>query len=420
MKTIFYKSLYCKGNLVLLSKIDSISKIKNNIVYIDSRKMFDLKKWVQYKPKCIFVEHSTLFSHIVSYCIGIDVAVVLVQKSELTDLEDKTIIINFVTETICSPDTSFNILQTSNDLDINSNINTVKTLDGKVIKLYATIKNIENAIQAKKIGVKDAGLVCTEYLFSASNYYSFEESLNKICCQFYNGITYIRLFDYDVDKLFIDFISPTEIGRGIRAFHNDKVASLISRQIKHLVRISKKQQVCVVIPYVTNVEDIHFVDNIIRENNNGTSLPICAMIETPASFFSVSQLSKYVSSFSIGTNDLLSSFFSCDRDSISDNINYFSPYNWGLLKMLSEFPSNCLSKVKVCGQLPLYPIMLDVLISLGYRNFSIPTPMIPIIAQRIKKVTTIPKSLLIKNTSNCYNSEIMMQQLLKMFNHGDF
>ncbi len=415
MNIIFYSNSFCKGKLISLSRVNDISEIKDNIVYVDSKKMFDLKEWLYYKPQCILVENSTLFSHIVSYCISIDVAVISIKKNEIAKYEDRYIIIDFVAGNVHDCDIMTQYIPQKVFAKINKNINIVRTIDGKPIKLFATVKNPENAIQAQEIGVRNAGLVCTEFFYSSYETSTSDKALDDICSHFIDGVTYIRLFDYDVDKLFLDNRDPLDAGRGIRAIFNDRLSKIIVSQIKYIIWLSKRQQVTVVIPYVTTVDDVRLVDRIIREYNNGKSLPLSAMIETPASFFSVPQISKYVSSFSIGTNDLLSAFFAYDRDSISDGINYFSPYNWGLLKMLSSFPSKYISRAKVCGQLPLYPLMLSVLISLGYSSFSIPSPMLSEIARRIRNITTIPKSILLKTTKECDEEEKMVNLLLKLF-----
>ena len=414
MKTIYSNNSICSGRLIIFSHINSISEIDAQIVYIDTSRLFDLKRWISHKPKCILVGNDAVFSHIVSFSISLDIPVVLIERNEVAFFEGKRITIDFIYNTIsCSEeikDRSYIDLYNINAYDFNS----VKTLDGVPVELSATVKSIDNANYAKKIGINNAGLICTEYLLSSLNNYE-NQLLDDICTCFQSGTVSIRLLDYDVGKTLICSNSQFIANRGIRAMGNNRLSVAILNQIKQIIAISERQKVCVVIPYVTTVDDVLLVEQILRENNGGKSLPTCAMLETLASFFSVRQLSKYVSSFSIGTNDLLSSFFAFDRNNISEGNTHFSPYNWGLFNMLSSFPEDCLSKTKVCGQLPLYPLMLEVLLSLGFRSFSIPSPMVNIIANRIRGIKTLPKSVLIKETENCDNDIDVANRLETLF-----
>ena len=151
------------------------------------------------------------------------------------------------------------------------------------------------------------------------------------------------------------------------------------------MELNKHYNIEIVIPFVTNIDDIIFIKSKLKELN--IEIPLCAMIENPAAFLSANQFSDIVNSFSIGTNDLLQYFFASDRDSICSNNNYINPYSRSLMEFLSLYPKEVINKTRVCGQLPIYPYMLQVLIQLGFRKFSIPAPMIPFTAKKINNMT---------------------------------
>jgi len=155
--------------------------------------------------------------------------------------------------------------------------------------------------------------------------------------------------------------------------------------LKGCVYLSKNYSIEIVIPFVTNIQDIITIKNKLKEYDS--NIPVCVMIENPASYLSVKEFAEYVNSFSIGTNDLLQYFFACDRDSISKEINYINPYSKALIDFWQLYPSNLLNKTRICGQLPIYPYMLQTLIQLGFKNFSIPSPMIPFVAKKIKNIS---------------------------------
>lgn len=413
MDVLFFNCPFCRGRVIFLSKIVEIQEISNNIIYIDNENMFDLKFWTNYKPYCIVVNYSTLFSHIVSYCISNNIAVITLEESILKQIEGQVVTLDFFSGKIkkSEPDLNSETISQNNEcLDFNK----IYTKDGKEVKIYATVKSIENAIQAKKMKVSNAGLVCTEFFVTEIPMLKFASSMNAICECFKSGTISIRLFDCDKDKVF--FTNNFNIKeRGIRAATNNSVLQIIKEQLKTIIQISKKYKVTLVIPYITNLQEIIFIDNLVRDLNNNIPIPLCAMVETPAAFFSISQMSRYVSSFSIGTNDLLSAFFCADRDSVHENYNYSSPYNWSLINFLHSYPDDFTSKTRICGQLPLYPLMLEVLISLGFTNFSIPAPLIPSTVKRICNISTIPKKELLEMTKECTNEQEMIIRFRNLF-----
>lgn len=415
MNGFYYNNAIHIGRLVYLSHITDASLLKGSIVFIDCKPRFYLDELSVNKPSCILVENAVLFSHIVSYCISIGVAVAAVKKEELASLEGCDICLNLYTGEVNTNIDSLSMPIHKQNQMYHGDINTVYTKDGTAINLLATVKTIENAIQANKLGVNNAGLVCTEYLYSAVLGYDFNEALNDICDQFCNGVSFIRLYDYDDSKQFSSNISFTNAARGIRATFDSNYMKMIRNQLSCIIGISKRRSVCVVVPYVSSVDDIVTIDRMIKEENAGVPLPISAMIETPSSFFSIPQISQYVSSISIGTNDLSASFFACDRSSVFEPSFYYNPYDWGFISMLSCCPIHCVNEVRVCGQLPMYPLMLEVLISLGFNSFSIPTPMLNTMAKRIQSINTVPKETLLHNIADCNRAPKMVKRLSELF-----
>lgn len=376
MQTIFYKNRFVTGKILKIDNVNFISgEIHSNIIYINSNAYFNLCLWKEL-PLCILIDESSLFSHFVSYCISNEIAIALVSKDEILSIEGKNVTIDFENNIIGTK--KYNYIDSSMN---NTNYNLVKTKNEVPIKLFATIKNIANAIYAKHIGIKSAGLISTEFFQSIDSLNSCKQSLNSICECFTDGISSIRLFDYDDNKS--SFIRNHKLERGIRSYEFEKIKQIIDTQINACNYLSKKYSIEIVIPFVTNIQDIFIVKSKIEEYNSNISL--CVMLENPSSYLSVKEFNEYVNSFSIGTNDLLQYFFAFDRNSVNGT-NYINPYTKSLLKFLSLYPSDLISKTRICGQLPIYPYMLQVLIQLGFRNFSIPSPMIPMIFRKIENM----------------------------------
>lgn len=381
MKTLFYSKQYIHGKVVLGIQKNYTNK---NIVYIDSPKCFNICMWRNILPICILINESSVFSHLVSYCISNEISLVLINKEELSDFINKNITIDLKNSLIIKE--SDNTPYLSEDVLTNERLNIVNTKDDISIELFATVKNIRNAVIANKLGVSSAGLISTEFLQS-SNLFSFDEcfnTFNNICQNFKNGVSSIRLFDYDDNKTTKHFAFKYQ--RGIRAYLSKDIEKIIDIQIACCAELSQKYKIEIVVPFVTNTWDIYFIQKKIEQFN--INLPICIMIENPAAYMSIEQLSSSVNSFSIGTNDLLQYFFAFNRDSICEDVNYINPYSKSLINFLNLFPDQYMNRTRICGQLPLYPYMMHILIQLGFRRFSLPSPILPLIANKIKNIKT--------------------------------
>ena len=379
MKTLFYSKQYIRGKIVFSNQQNYTNK---SIIYIDSPECFSISMWIKFSPICILINESSVFSHLVSYCISNEVSLALVSKEEISTFINKNIIIDLKNNLIAEELDNKSYI--SEHVLTNEKLNTINTKDNISIELFATIKNTKNAVIANKLGVNSAGLISTEF-FQSSNFLSFDDcfnTFNTICQNFKYGTSSIRLFDYDANKMTKQFTDKYH--RGIRAYHNKDIAQIIDNQIACCAELSKKYKIEIVIPFVTNTWDICFIQKKIEQFN--INLPICIMIENPAAYMSIEQFSHLVSSFSIGTNDLLQYFFAFNRDSICEDVNYINPYSKSLINFLNIFPRQFVSKTRVCGQLPLYPYMLHILIQIGFRRFSLPSPILPLIANKIKNI----------------------------------
>lgn len=379
MKTLYYSEQYIKGKIVLCNQQNYTDK---SIVYIDSPKYFNICMWENFSPICILINESSVFSHLVSYCISNEISLALITREELSAFINENITIDLKNNLILKE--SDNIPYLSEDVIINKNLNTINTKDNISIELFATVKNISSATIANKLGVKSAGLVSTEFL-QLSNVFSFDNcknSLNSICQNFKNGVSSIRLFDYDDNKTTKYFTPKPQ--RGIRAYLNKDIEKIIDIQIACCKELSQKYKIEIVIPFVTNTFDIDFIQKKFEQFN--INLPICIMIENPAAYMSIEQLSASINSFSIGTNDLLQYFFAFNRDFICEDVNYINPYSKSLINFLNLFPRQFINKTRICGQLPLYPYMMHILIQMGFRKFSLPSPILPLMANKIEKI----------------------------------
>ena len=254
MKTLYYSKQYIHGKIVFSNQQIYTDK---SIIYIDSPKYLNINMWLKFSPICILINESSVFSHLVSYCISNEISLALISKTELSAFINKNIVIDLKNNHISEE--SNNNSYITEDILTKQNLNIINTKDNTAIELFTTVKNTKNAIIANKLGIKSAGLISTEF-FHLSNHLSFDDSFNTfstICENFKYGTSSIRLFDYDDNKMTKQFTN--QCLRGIRAYHNNEISKIIDNQIACCAELSKKYKIEIVIPFVTNTWDISFI-----------------------------------------------------------------------------------------------------------------------------------------------------------------
>jgi phosphoenolpyruvate-protein kinase (PTS system EI component) len=373
------------GKLYLSSELNGNNKadLSNSIIYIDNEKLFLLKTWQNIQPKCIIIDEKTIFSHLVSYSISLLIPVLCIEYEMIKQYIGKEVIIDLVTQTINEEKSIF-------EREIKHNKQNKLIENTNNIKLYPTIKSFENALLVNNLGIKDTGLICTEYFYQNNtiNHVENNNIIENILEYFINGISCFRLYDNDDDKNFLNFSNeiPKNL-RGIRAYKIPEIQKIIDNQIEILCEKSYKQEINIVIPYVTSTRDIQLVKNILSNYKN--NIRLSASIETTSAFFEADELIKYGDSIFIGTNDLISSFFSYERNALNGDYDYCNPYSLSFWKFFILYPQTLVQNTIICGQLSLCPNLLELLISLGFSKFSVPVATIPLLNKRINNVNII-------------------------------
>jgi thymidylate kinase len=108
------------------------------------------------------------------------------------------------------------------------------------------------------------------------------------------------------------------------------------------------------------------------------------MIETAASVNEMSSMRELVDFFSVGSNDLVQSFFNEDRMCI---LHHERVYDTEFLCLLKEILINAGNKeVRICGQLPIVPGMTEHLIKMGYTKFTVSPYWVQYIKNRVAEI----------------------------------
>ncbi len=213
----------------------------------------------------------------------------------------------------------------------------------------------------------------------------------NIAQKFYPDPVVIRTFDIGRDKSY-DFFdlekeeNPSLGTMAVRLFLKEK--KLFKIQIKSIIQANRNNNINILIPMVTEIEEIFTVKQIIREVYDEIGMDYSAkenylkfgiMIEIPGAVKLIKHLKEEVDFFSIGTNDLIQYLLAVDRNNY--NISHlYNPFHPAVVETLLEIrreTSKIGKEVTVCGEIAgqIFPSIM--LLGMGYTNFSMNPCSIP-------------------------------------------
>ncbi|AKS42790.1 phosphoenolpyruvate--protein phosphotransferase [Wenzhouxiangella marina] len=275
-----------------------------------------------------------------------------------------------------------------------------RTLDGEGFQLYGNAElpaEFERCREARAAGI---GLMRTEYLFLGdrlpdedTQYRAYRAAIEAMEGR---PVT-IRTLDAGGDKLppglaVTQGPNPALGLRGLRL--SLAVTELFREQIRAILRASVHGPVQILLPMLTDVEELHqarrIIDDCRRElQRRGESidpgLPVGGMIETPAAALAVREFAPLLDFMSIGTNDLIQYVLAIDRQ--DEQVSYlYDPGHPAILSLIEQIvlagrEFDC--PVTVCGELAGDEAAVRLLLALGVANFSMPPASIPAVKKSL-------------------------------------
>lgn len=266
------------------------------------------------------------------------------------------------------------------------------TADGTIIALWANIDNPGQIEAGLAHGLRGIGLLRTEYLALVEQAISSEqrqlEHYTDILQRMSGRPVTFRTFDLGGDK-YVEGLqdgtgaNPAMGARGIRR-HLLRYPDELRCQLRALLRASVDWPISILLPLVTDIDDIKEVRRHLHEVQEqltrdgvafGKQVRIGAMIEVPAAALNVRQIFDHVDFIAIGTNDLIQYLSAADRDNVTVS-NYLTPERSGLYPLLEGLFEAARSRgreddVMVCGELASDPEAALRLVGLGARALTI-------------------------------------------------
>ena len=262
------------------------------------------------------------------------------------------------------------------------------TKSGEKKYVYGNIGKAADAETVLQNGGEGIGLFRTEFLFMDRNSEPSEEeqfeAYSTVAKIMGEREVIIRTLDIGGDKA-IDYLSiekeenPFLGHRAIRYCLDNK--PLFKKQLRALLRAAAYGNIKIMLPLVTEVEEVRAAKEIIdeceaeleAEGKEYKRAPLGVMIETPSAAIISDLLAKEVEFFSIGTNDLTGYTMAVDRGNakVAHLYDAFKPSVLRAIEMTIKNAKAAGIMVGMCGEAAANPELIPKLVEWGLDEFSV-------------------------------------------------
>ena len=296
-----------------------------------------------------------------------------------------------------------------------------RTIDGRRIQLSANIESIKEVKEVNKVNAAGIGLYRTEYLFMNRSHAPTEKEQFLAYKRIVSSVgkpVIIRTLDIGGDKQ-LDFGYPQKTSsesplglRAVRLCLNH--VELFKPQLRAILRASAFGKIAIMIPMVSNYDEINQVLNIIKQTKIelkkeniafDSRIKIGGMIEVPAAAIMADMFAKKLDFLSIGTNDLIQYTLAIDR--VDDAVNYlYDPIHPAVITLIKQvLMAGKAAKIPVslCGEMAGNARYTRLLLGLGLKNFSMDTNNLLEVKERVL-------------SSDCKKSRYLVNKIIKSDN----
>ncbi len=279
-----------------------------------------------------------------------------------------------------------------------------ETLDHYRVHLRANVEFLEELSVLKEYGSEGIGLLRTEVLlFMKGEEIKLEEekqfeSYKQVVQAVAPEPATIRLLDLGGDKMLPVAHrehNPFLGWRGIRVLL-DRPEMLVP-QVRAILRASAFGPTRILIPMVTNIEELHRFRTILEQVKHDLTqeghafddaVPVGIMVEVPAVALMTDLFAHEVDFFSIGTNDLTQYTLAVDRgnDLVADLYREIHPAVLRLIKRTIDAGEKQGIPVSLCGEMGGDPRVAPILVGLGIHELSASPSYLPEVKRVIRAI----------------------------------
>lgn len=253
--------------------------------------------------------------------------------------------------------------------------------DGVALPLYTNIDCDDELHGVREVGAEAIGLCRTEFIFLNHPQEPTEDEQFKRYVQMLQrakGLTItFRLLDIGGDKpMLFQKISghdyqannPNLGLRGIRLLLH--APHILETQVRALLRASEYGELRMLVPMVTQCEEMRQVRNMMMrccEDLGLNPVPLGCMIEVPAAVMMADDLARESDFFSIGSNDLTQYTFAADRgdEEVAKYYQEGHPIILSMIERVLRAGHKQGLSVCVCGELAANPDVTQVFLNMG-------------------------------------------------------
>ncbi len=279
-----------------------------------------------------------------------------------------------------------------------------QTRDAVRIEVQANIDNNLELDDLTEYGAEGVGLYRTEFAYMRARKLPTQEQLfleyKHVAEKIHPQPVVFRVLDVGADKM-LDRQSPLKetnpaLGlRGIRYCLRHQ--SILRTQLRALLRAGVTGNVSIMLPMISNLEEVRAVKNIMREVHQDLCiqgvehveyLPLGCMIEVPAAVVLAGALARECDFLSIGTNDLVHYLLAIDRG--NKHVAYLHqplhPVVSQSIKSIIDSAHREGIGVSVCGEMVTDPYCLAMLVGFGVDSVSASPKYIPAVKHLIRQL----------------------------------
>ena len=260
------------------------------------------------------------------------------------------------------------------------------TADGLAIALHANILSPLEVEPALRFGAEGIGLFRSEMLFldrqaappEEEQYQAYRQALEAA----QGKPVVLRLLDVGGDKPLPYLPLPQEANpylgrRGVRWY--SLYPEVVATQIRAALRASVHGPLRLMIPMVTEVEEIRAVRALVQAAGAEGTLPLGIMVEVPAAALNLAALAREADFFCVGTNDLVQYLFAADRSDarVSSPSHDWHPATLRTLARIVTEAKEAGCPLSLCGEMAGKPALLPLLVGLGFESLSMAPGLLP-------------------------------------------
>ena len=277
------------------------------------------------------------------------------------------------------------------------------TKDGRSIKLYANMGNVEDVDKVLANDAGGIGLFRSEFLYLGRDDFPTEEeqfaAYKEVVSRMEGKKVIIRTLDIGADKkadyFGLDVEENPALGyRAIRICLMQP--EIFKTQLRAIYRASAFGTVSIMFPMIISVEEIRKIKGIVEEvkeelTRKGISfgaVELGIMIETPAAAIVSEELAKEVGFFSIGTNDLTQYTLAIDRQNQKLE-PFYDSHHPAVLKLIEMTVQNGHKAgiwVGICGELGADDTLTETFLDMGLDELSVSPTYILKLRDRIRNI----------------------------------